>query len=126
MWIIYNPNPKKLRVGDCTVRALSKALNQSWEATYVDLCLQGLEDCDIPSANHVWGNYLKANGFKRNIIPNECPECYTVRDFCRDHPYGEFVCAISGHVVAVEDGNYYDAFDSGDMTPIYYWSRKGD
>ena len=33
MWKKYNPNPKGACVGDCTVRAISKALNQSWEDT---------------------------------------------------------------------------------------------
>lgn len=26
----YNPNPAQKSVGDCTVRAISKALDQSW------------------------------------------------------------------------------------------------
>ena len=30
---------------------------------------------------------------------------------------------ISGHVVAVIDGNYYDTWDSGDKIPIYYWYK---
>lgn len=126
MWKEYNPNPKELRVGDCTVRALSKVLEQPWEQTYIELCAHGLMKCDIPSANHVWGSYLHARGFERNIIPTDCADCYTVRDFCEDYPEGKYVCAISGHVVAVVDGDYYDTFDSGDMTPIYYWSKKGD
>ena len=28
-----------------------------------------------------------------------------------------------GHVVAVEDGNYYDIWDSGDEVPTYYWMK---
>ena len=30
----YNPNPKGKNVDDCTVRAMSKALDQDWETTY--------------------------------------------------------------------------------------------
>lgn len=80
--------------------------------------------CDMPSANHVWGMYLKNKGFTRHIISNVCPDCYTVSDFCRDNPYGTFILAISGHVVAVIDGDYYDTWDSGNEIPIYYWERK--
>lgn len=80
--------------------------------------------CDLPHANHVWGAYLRHRGFRRNIIPNECPDCYSVSDFCKDHPKGNFVLALSGHVVAVVDGNYYDTWDSGDEVPIYYWEKK--
>lgn len=79
---------------------------------------------DMPSANHVWGAYLRRCGFVRQIVPNECPDCYTVADFCRDHPEGLFVLAISGHVVAVEDGDWWDTWDSGNEIPVYYWMRK--
>jgi len=123
MWKEYNPNPAKARVGDCVIRAISKVLNQPWEKTYIDLCVYGLMYCDIPSANHVWGAYLRSKGFDRHIVPSECPDCYTVEDFAQDHSKGEYVCAISGHVVCVENGDYYDSFDSGTMIPVYYWSK---
>lgn len=124
MWQEYNPNPANRRVGDCVVRALSKVLCQSWENTYIDVCTYGLMQYDIPSANNVWGAYLRDKGFLRYIVPSDCPDCYTVRDFASEHPIGVYVCAISGHVVAVVDGDYYDTFDSGDMVPIYYWSKE--
>jgi hypothetical protein len=124
MYVNYNCNPKNARVGDCVIRALAKTLDQSWEETYIQLCLYGLIKSDIPSANHVWGAYLKDKGFKRHILPNECPDCYNVKDFAKEYDRGRYVLAISGHVVAVQDGNYYDSFDSGDMTPIYYWKQE--
>lgn len=123
-YIKYNANPIHKHVGDCTVRAISTALNQNWETTYIGLIVEGFVMCDMPSANHVWGMYLKNKGFTRHIISNVCPDCYTVSDFCRDNPYGIFILAISGHVVAVIDGDYYDTWDSGNEIPIYYWERK--
>lgn len=125
-YVSYNANPIKKRVGDCTIRAISKAIDQDWERTYVELCLQGFIMCDMPSANHVWGAYLKNKGFRRAIIEDEYPDGYTVSDFCQDNPVGRYVLAISGHVVAVVDGMYYDTWDSGDEVPIYYWYRKED
>ena len=122
--IEYNANPMNKRVGDCTVRAISKALNQDWEETYIGLCKQGFMMCDIPNANAVWGAYLRSMGFRRDILSNECPDCYTIRDFCREHPQGNFVLALSGHVVAVCDGEYYDTWDSGDEIVIYYWYKE--
>ena len=41
MYSYYNPHPSKDRIGDCVIRAISKALNQSWEETYIELCLLG-------------------------------------------------------------------------------------
>ncbi len=126
IFISENANPINKRIGDCTVRAISKALGQDWEKTYADLSLQGFMLYDMPSANHVWGAYLKSKGFRRAVIPDECPDCYTVRDFCTDHPTGCYVLSISGHVVAVVEGNYYDTWDSGDQIPLYYWYKANE
>ena len=79
----------------------------------------------MPHANHVWGGYLKSKGFRKRIIPDECPDCYTVEDFCKDHPKGNFVLALSGHVVAVCDGELFDTWDSSNEIPIYYWQKEG-
>lgn len=124
MFIRYNPNPTNRQVGDCTVRALSKALGQDWETTYTGLSLQGFLMSDMPSANHVWGAFLRAKGFCRKHLPESCPDCYTVKDFCNEHREGVFILAIDGHVVCVKNGNYYDTWDSGNEIPIYYWERK--
>lgn len=124
MWRYYNPNPAGKRVGDCTVRALTKATGQDWETVFVGLALNGYSLGDMPSANHVWGAYLRQHGFVRRIIPDECPDCYTVADFCRDHPHGVYVLALSGHVVAVENGDAFDSWDSTSEVPIYYWTKE--
>lgn len=124
MLIEYNPNPYGKRVGDCVIRAISKALNQPWEKTYTEIALQGLILGDMPSSNAVWGAFLKNNGFERYAIPNTCPDCYTVEDFCRDNPKGTYLLALSSHVVTVQDGNAYDIWDSLNEVPQYYWKRK--
>ena len=124
MWQEYNPNPIGIRVGDCVVRAISKVLDQDWETTFVALCLQGLMLCDLPSSNAVWASYLRHKGFKKKIIPDTCPECYTIKDFCEEHPQGRFVLGTGRHAVAVVDGCYHDAWNSGNETPIYYFEKE--
>lgn len=124
MWKQYNDNPLGKKVGDCTIRAISNALDMSWDDTYIALALQGYIMCDMPSANHVWGAYLRKNGFVRKITPESCPYCYTVHDFCADHPSGVYIVALQGHVITIRDGDYYDSWDSGNETPIYYFERK--
>lgn len=121
----YNPNPAGRHVGDCTVRALSKALDISWEQAYAKLAKNGFLMGDMPSSNSVFGSVLRENGFKRETIPNECPDCYTLAEFARDHPEGTYVVGMSGHVAAVIDGTIYDAWNSEAEIPIYMW-RKDD
>lgn len=126
MYRRYNANPDRKQVGDCVIRAVSAALGQDWETTYAEIALEGYQLCDMPSANHVWGAYLRRKGFTRNIIPDECPDCYSVADFCRDHPNGTYILSLQGHVVAAIDGDYFDTWDSGSRIPLYYWKRKED
>lgn len=122
----YNPNPAGKSVGDCTIRAISKALDQTWEETYAGICLQGFEMKDMPSSNAVWGAYLRRNGFRRYVIPDTCPDCYTVEDFAIEHPRGTYILALSGHVVCVRDGDWHDTWQSGNEIPLYYWERNGN
>ena len=120
----YNANPYNRSTNDCTIRAVSVLLDQSWDKTFDDICEVGRMMKDMPSTNRVWGKYLRMKGYRPHFIPDSCPDCYTVRDFCYDHPYGKFLLSVEGHVVAVIDGHYYDTWDSGDEVPFYYWSKE--
>lgn len=125
-FLYYNPNPKGRQVGDCTVRAISCALDQEWGKVYADLCLQGYEMGDMPSSDAVWGAYLRRQGFRRHLLPDTCPDCYTVEEFAAEHPQGVYILSLSGHVVTVVDGMYYDTWESGDKIPLFYWTMEDD
>lgn len=124
-FVYYNPNPENKIVGDCTVRAISVALGISWDQAHDDLCDLSGEMHDMPSSNNVWGEYVRLHGFKRHIIEDTCPNCYTIADFARDHRTGTFLVCTGTHVVAVIDGDYIDTWNSGNEVPVFYW-RKGD
>lgn len=124
MYRFYNSNPNAARVQDCAIRAISKLLDKEWGEIYMDLCVEGLHRADLPSANHVWGAYMKKKGYKPHIIPDTCPECYTVDSFSKEHPKGRYLLALSGHVVPVIDGDWYDTYDTGDEIPLYYWEKE--
>lgn len=123
IFVLANPNPDKKEVGDCTVRALSIALNKSWEIMYLDLCLQGYMMHDMPSSNDVWGTYLQDKGWMLHRLQDSCPLCYTVRDFCNDHKKGTFILGTGSHVICVQNGKYYDAWDSGSKVPLFYFEK---
>lgn len=118
----YNPNPARSRVGDCTVRAICRATGKCWDGVFLSLCAFGYSAKDLPSANAVWGRYLRELGFRRHLI-DDGKENYTVSDFCEEHPEGTYILAIDGHVVCVQDGFYYDSWDSGQEVPIFYWAK---
>lgn len=67
---------------------------------------------------------MRKMGFSRRSLPDSCPDCYTVADFCKDHPRGLYVLAVNNHVVCVQNGDWFDTWDSGDEIPAYYWSKE--
>ena len=123
-YIEFNPNPVGRKVGDCAVRAIAKALNMGWEAAYIALVMNGMQMGDVMTGNSVIGATLRQHGFKKFNIPNTCPDCYTVEDFAEDHPSGVYVAGTGSHVVAIKDGSYFDAWDSGKEPVAYAWYRE--
>lgn len=120
----YNTNPHNKLVGDCVIRAISFLLNKSWDEAFIGVCAKAFEMKDMPSSNAVWNAYLLDNGFSKNLLPDTCPYCYTVKDFCRDYSRGDYILSLNGHVVAVSHGDYYDTWDSGDEVPLFYWRKE--
>ena len=116
----FNPNPSGRNVGDCTVRALSKALDQDWMETYIGICIEGALRGDMPSANATWGAYLRRRGFERELAPDDM----TVAEFAAQHPHGTYILALSGHVVCIVDGTLYDTWNSENEIVLYYWRKE--
>ena len=128
MYVYYNPNPVQTdrMVGDCSVRAVAKALDISWEEAFARLSVNAFLMGDIAGSDLVTGSVLRQEGFSREIIPNTCPDCYTVEYFCLDHPEGTYVIKSNEHMATVIDGTLYDSFDSSKKIPIYVWVKRKD
>lgn len=123
MFVEYNPNPTGRRVEDCSVRAISKALNTDWETAFALLSKNAFIMGDMPHADSVWGSILRQNGFYRKSIPDSCPDCYTAEDFAKDHPKGIFVLGFGGHVATIQDGSLFDSWNSSGLSPQFYWYK---
>jgi hypothetical protein len=111
-------------VADCAIRAVSVALNVSWEEAFDLIADAGYKMGDMPSSDSVWGAVLRQHGFYRSAISNECPLCYTAEDFAIEHPNGVYVLGFGGHAATVRDGYIYDAWDSSQEIPQYVWYKK--
>jgi len=125
LWKRFNPNPQGLIVGDCTVRAICAVTGKEWDTIHRELCDLSRDMADMPSSDRVWWELLRQYGFNWRRLIDRCPDCYTVRDFCRDHPYGDYVLGPPEHAVAVIDGRYLDSWDSGGTVPTYYLTKFG-
>lgn len=124
MYEEYNPNPMSRRVDDCAVRAVAKALDVSWEKAFMMLAENGFAMGNIMNGNDVISSVLRQNGFYRDVIDNECPDCYTIADFCNDNPEGTYVLGTGNHIVTVKDGIIYDTFNSENEVPLYVFFKQ--
>lgn len=123
-YVYFNNNPLEKATGDCVVRAISIVTGMSWDEAYEAVCAEGFRLAEMPSTNTTWGALLRRMGFEKRVVPDACQTCYTVMDFCTEYPDGVYILATGTHVVAVVNGNWIDAWDSGNEYPIYYWRQK--
>ena len=124
MYKYFNNNPLARRtVGDCAVRAVSKALDVSWDEAHDLLADMSKSMGTIMNDNDVISAVLRMNGFYKENLPCTTRDCYTVREFAQDNPRGVYVVGTGSHVVAIINGSYYDSFNSGDESIICFWSR---
>lgn len=119
-------NPTGRRVGDCAVRAVSKALDVDWETAYLMLVSNGFFMGDMPSSDSVWGATLRQHGFIRESLPDACPDCYNVIDFIMQYPTGTYVLGFGGHTATVKDGVLYDSWDSSMEHPQFFWRKRDE
>ena len=107
------------------MRAIATALDISWEESFTQLMIEAFRLSDMPSSNYVTNMFLKSKGFKRRDLPDTCPECYRVKDFCKDHKGNTYIVGTGSHLLAVlPPGNYHDNWDSGDEIVMYYFEKE--
>lgn len=124
MFVEYNPNPTGRNVEDCAVRAVARALNTDWETAFAKMAVNAFSMGDMMHSDSVWGSVLRQNGFYRKVIPDTCPDCYTAEEFAENNPKGIYVLGFGNHATALIDGNLYDAFDTSQAIPQFFWYKK--
>ena len=123
MFIKENLNPLNKNVQDCVIRSMAKVLNQPWRRTYIELAVSGYAIADLPSADAVWNVYLLDKGLKKYVLPSDCPNCMTVKEFAERYKEGRYLLYVGEHVTACINGDYYDTWDSGDRIVIYFFAK---
>lgn len=124
MYRNFNNNPLgRNKVGDCSVRAVSKALGVSWDDAHDMLADMSKNMGTIMNDNDVISAVLRMHGFYKENLPCTSRDCYTVREFANENPRGTYVVGTGSHVVAIINGDYYDSWPSGDESVIYFWVK---
>jgi hypothetical protein len=122
----FNANPKNRVTGDCTFRAISTALRQSWEQTVKEMCEMSIETGYACNDKKGIERYLKSKGWIKHSQPRKADNTkYTGKEFCeRARDYENYVAIIGGHhIVAIIDGKVWDTWDSTDGCIGNYWTK---
>ena len=129
MYKYYQPNRKDLKdkYGDCTIRALTKALGVTWLEAFdliIPFCreYQCSNIFDIP--NKLEAQIMSQLGFKYYGISNaRGSKRPTVASFAKTHKSGTYILNVANHEVAVVDGIYYDTWDCGYKSLYGYYEK---
>lgn len=122
----YQPNAKDTRdnLGDCVIRALTKAVGKSWVEVYDDLVPIGREFQCMPNDKPCVVRYLSENGFIYEGVSNrKGVKRPTIDSFAREHKEGVYVVRVAHHLACIVDGRYYDTWDCGSSAMYGYWHK---
>lgn len=118
----YQPNDHLC--GDCAVRALTKVLGKTWRECLAILFETALELQEpVESCENITAA-LKRYGFVWKSIKVEKGDRRPTVSVFADYIKTDAICRVSGHVVAVHDGKYFDVWDSGDKSLYGYWVKE--
>lgn len=126
---IYHDNfeyfqPNDHICGDCSVRAVAKALGKTWYTVYDKLCEIGRKMQLMPAEREVVDKYLTDEGFVWVPIKvSRGMKRPKVSEFAKQNT-NPAVLSLSGHYSSSRDGKYYDIWDCGNYSIYGYWIKK--
>ena len=116
----YFASQKKKNVADCSVRSMMAAEGMTWEQAYNELCAMGLKKLRMPNELETIQACLKTHGYEPEKAPMKDTadghkKRYTVKEFAKANKKATCILSLSGHVVCIKNGNWYDTWDCADM-----------
>lgn len=122
----YNNNPNKYKTGDCVVRAISVALDKSWEEVVRDLTEYTLKYKYFLNCQELYEIYLKDNKWKKHKAPHKKNGGeYLLGEWLKKFK-GEAVVTIEdNHLTYVNNQIVYDIWNCTDSTVGEFWTKEG-
>jgi hypothetical protein len=134
----FNPNPtckyfksgkpKNWYVNDSSVRALSKALNVTWDKAYDMLVNTGKKLYNMPTSKQVMEDLLFSNGFEYVTYgkPNKDDKRPNVKQFVEklDNSDKIYILNLADYFVCVINKKVFDVSDTCLKNSVYsYWVK---
>ena len=123
-----NVNPKGKFGGDCVIRAIANALDQSWEVTVRELTELGIKKGFLCNDKHLYPQYLESKGFRQMKEPRDVNNRkLTVKEWLKMMgPVKTIVANVgSHHVTCIKDSRVRDIWNSSGETMHAYWVKIG-
>lgn len=116
----HNENPKNRKTGDCVLRAISVALNKSWDEVLDDLVAISHATKYSPMSTECYSRYLENNGYIKQKQPRKFDNTkYTGEEFCKyiSNTYPDRI----GNVLAHIGGHHITVFSDADGQGLRCW-----
>ena len=127
----YFKSSKRKYSQDCVVRSIMVATGWDWEQVFnaiVPICLK-LKD--VPNSDVVYKKFFSNMKWEACKVEKEedlsgTRSLPTVEEFARDHKKGTYILTVSGHMVCVKEGDWYDTWDCRYYKVRKYWIVNKD
>ena len=123
----YDANPKGKITGDCVIRAIALATDQSWDKVLTDLFQLSLKYKQTMGRPEIYDRYLKSLGFvKPPMLRKSDRSRYTGEEFCQLDICSDQTVIIhigSHHLSCVHKGRIWDTWDCSEYCVGNYWTK---
>lgn len=135
----YNPNPeckffksgkpKNWYINDSAIRAISKALDMTWDNAYDVLCKMGKKLYNVPTSKQVIDEVLKEYGFEYVTYgkPGKNEKRPNVKEFVNNlkNSNKTYVLNLADYFVCLKDNKIYDVSSNCLKSSLYsYWIKN--
>ena len=120
----YNPNPCKIHIGDCVIRAFAFFFGATWRKAFLDIITwcadRGLVNFNFRS---VYNKYLEEKGYQRHKAPEKG---ITVARFIEEYAENgmTYIVSMPRHLTIIHDKVLYDIGDCSSRKMDGYWERR--
>ena len=125
-YINYNANPKERKIGDCVIRALSKATGKSWDEVYDELYIIGKKKKRMMNDPKVYKAFLEKENFTSSSARrNEYGKMITVEEFANNVDSDTmYIISTRKHLTIVFNGDIYDTWDTSSQRAGKFYFKQ--
>lgn len=125
-----NVNPKNKYVGDCVIRAIALACNQTWEQTVREMTELGIKKGLVLNDEKLYPLYLEQKGFHQEKEPRDMDNCkITISEWIdkKCSVWNIYVINVgSHHVTCVNNKKVRDTWNCATKIIHKFWWRRKD